>query len=86
MTAAVVFALTRFFMIEYIIKCFEFFPPKTDLLDGEDIARCATCSLILRVIYNVVCCCHHPCTHTSSKPQDALPTPSTSARTEKITS
>ena len=28
---------------------------QADLEDGEDIARCATCSLILRVIYSAVC-------------------------------
>ena len=27
-----------------------------DLLDGQDIAPCATCSLQILVIYEVVCC------------------------------
>lgn len=28
---------------------------KEELVDGEEIARCPTCSLILRVIYDAVC-------------------------------
>ena len=28
-----------------------------DLLDGEDIAVCPSCSLMIRVIYDVVRCC-----------------------------
>jgi diphthamide biosynthesis protein 3 len=32
-----------------------------DMRDGEDIARCPSCSLMIRIVFDGVCFAFHPC-------------------------